>query len=290
MGQAGSQSRDNASDADAGLLPTTLLNQMLGVQYYGLGNQFPVQLGLIPQLKSGFANSAVATPFVNVSEALNTALTTTGARQVFVSRYTVPQDPSNFLRNDWGPSDFDSPHRVVIDYVWRIPGKANSFLLTGWEVSGILTAQSGQPFSIFAGPAGGELTQRVNVGGAVSMTGNPSAFLSAPVGLASLSGSCAGSFYTSAPLFSGIVGTPCLGNSSRNQFEGPNYFTHDMAVQKRFRMSLSERTAVVVRAEFFNIFNRANYYSPISQYSLDGITKNPDFGKVKSASRVALNR
>src|SRR5437762_741695 len=169
-----SQSRDNASDAAAPLLPTTLLNQMLGVQYYGLGNQFPVQLGLIPQLKSGFANSTVATPFVNVSEALNTALTTTGARQVFVSRYTVPQDPYNFLRNDWGPSDFDSPHRVVIDYVWRIPGKANSFLLAGWEVSGILTAQSGQPFSIFAGPAGGELTQRVNVGGAVTMTGNPS--------------------------------------------------------------------------------------------------------------------
>ena len=56
-----------------------------------------------------------------------------------------------------------------------------------------------------------------------------------------------------------------------------------MAVQKRFRISLSERAAVVVRAEFFNVFNRANYYNPISQYSLDGVTANPDFGKVKSA-------
>ena len=278
-----SQSRDNASNAEAPLLPTTLLNQMLGVQYYGLGNQFPVQLGLIPQLKSGFANSAVATPFVNVSEALNTALTTTGARQVFVSRYTIPQDPYNFLRNDWGPSDFDSPHRVVIDYVWRIPGRANSFLLDGWEVSGILMAQSGQPFSIFAGSAGGELTQRVNLSSAVTTTGNPAAFLNAPVGLASLSGSCATSFYASAPLFSGTTGTPCLGNSRRNLFSGPNYFANDMAVQKRFRISTTERTAVVVRAEFFNVFNRANYYNPISQYSVDGVTVNPDFGKVKSA-------
>jgi hypothetical protein len=48
-------------------------------------------------------------------------------------------------------------------------------------------------------------------------------------------------------------------------------------------VSLSERAAVVVRAEFFNVFNRANYYNPISQYSLDGVTRNPDFGKVKSA-------
>ena len=37
------------------------------------------------------------------------------------------------------------------------------------------------------------------------------------------------------------------------------------------------------RTEFYNLFDRANYFNPISQYSLDGQTINPDFGKIKSA-------
>jgi hypothetical protein len=77
------------------------------------------------------------------------------------------------------------------------------------------------------------------------------------------------------------VGTPCLGNSARNQFTGPGYVDYDMAVQKTFK--LRERIALTFRAESYNLFNHPNFYNPISSYSLDGVTPNSQFGEIKSA-------
>jgi hypothetical protein len=80
---------------------------------------------------------------------------------------------------------------------------------------------------------------------------------------------------------SGVVGTPCLGNSSRNQFTGPAYVDFDMAIQKTFK--IREIAALSLRAESYNLFNRPNYYNPISNYSLDGVTQYAQFGQIKSA-------
>jgi len=40
---------------------------------------------------------------------------------------------------------------------------------------------------------------------------------------------------------------------------------------------------LTIRSEAYNVFNRANYYNPISDFSTDGVNPNPDFGKIKSA-------
>jgi hypothetical protein len=48
-------------------------------------------------------------------------------------------------------------------------------------------------------------------------------------------------------------------------------------------MLFGEGRSLTLRTEFFNVFNHANFYNPISQMSLDGVTANPDFGKIKSA-------
>ena len=79
----------------------------------------------------------------------------------------------------------------------------------------------------------------------------------------------------------GTAGTPCLGNSARNQFTGPAYVDYDMAVQKTFK--IREVAALSFRAESYNLFNRANYYNPVSSYSLDGVTPYSQFGQIKSA-------
>jgi hypothetical protein len=78
-----------------------------------------------------------------------------------------------------------------------------------------------------------------------------------------------------------VLGSPCLGDSARNQFTGPAYVDYDMAVQKLFK--LSERLALSLRAESYNLFNRPNYYNPISTFSLDGVTEYSQFGQIKSA-------
>ncbi len=34
---------------------------------------------------------------------------------------------------------------------------------------------------------------------------------------------------------------------------------------------------------FFNLFDRANFYNPITEYSTDGVHLNPEFGIIRSA-------
>ncbi len=156
-------------------------------------------------------------------------------------------------------------------------------------LSGTFIAESGQPFTIFSGPIAGELNQRVNLTGPLATTGNPYAYFgnSAPIqlpGSACINQSAAFSPYVlqqSTGIKSGDVGTPCLGNSSRNQFTGPAYVDFDMALQKTFK--IREVAALSFRAESYNLFNRPNYYNPISSYSLDGVTQYSQFGQIKSA-------
>ena len=57
---------------------------------------------------------------------------------------------------DKGPSDHDVRHRMVGHFVWQIPGAARTrgltrLLLAGWQFSGIVSFQSGQPFSLWDG-------------------------------------------------------------------------------------------------------------------------------------------
>jgi len=54
-----------------------------------------------------------------------------------------------------GPSDFDRTHRLVLSYTWTLPQPVNrNRLLSGWAFSGVVTLQSGLPFSIYDSAAG----------------------------------------------------------------------------------------------------------------------------------------
>lgn len=282
-----SQSIDNASNSVFPLLPASIFNQLIGFQYAGLGNPYFVcpacvfsfgGFGLIPPFSTGGALPAGAS--VTGSDALAAGLTTTGLAGALVSRYNIPQDPNNFLRNDRGRSDFDMPHRLVVDFSWQVPSLTKSLRvpkwLDDWQLSGIVNIQSGQPFTIFSGPLFGELTQRANVSGAVHMTGDPSQYIST-TNLQPAGAKCS--------LFTGTAlpgpGGPCLGNSERNAYSGPGLATVDFAVDKKF--SFGETRSLSFRTEFFNLLNRANYYNPISNLSTGGVSLNPEFGQIKSS-------
>jgi len=62
------------------------------------------------------------------------------------------QDPLN-LRGDRGPGVNDQRHRFVLSAIWDLDSYAHPlahswrYLLGGWQISGILTAQTGQPYS-----------------------------------------------------------------------------------------------------------------------------------------------
>src|SRR5207245_10800221 len=64
--------------------------------------------------------------------------------------YLDPRNP----RLDWGSSDYDIRHRVVISPIWTTPwlksGKGwEGHVLGGYTLTGIFTARQGTPFSIF---------------------------------------------------------------------------------------------------------------------------------------------
>ena len=67
---------------------------------------------------------------------------------------TPPQDPLN-LRLDKGLADFDVRQRFVTSFLWDLPSPSNSgvgrWVLGGWQTNGILTIQSGRPFSATTG-------------------------------------------------------------------------------------------------------------------------------------------
>jgi hypothetical protein len=55
------------------------------------------------------------------------------------------------LKLDRGPSDFDRGQRLVLSYLWTIPGPSQLFwkpIAGGWSIAGITTFQSGTPYTV----------------------------------------------------------------------------------------------------------------------------------------------
>jgi len=287
-----SKALDNGSQAGAPLIPGPLMTQLLALNYSGLGSPLKYALGSNGTSFNPppvFTPGAIAANFSALTGLLTAGVSTTGVGRAIVTPYSIPQDPYNFLQNDYGRSDYDQTNRFILEYAWEIPTTSRSQWATGWMLSGIFTAESGQPFTIFAGPIGGEMTQRVNLTAPLTMTGDPAHYIG-NVSAISLPGtSCETQSGAMSPFViqtldgirTGTAGSPCIGDSARNQFTGPKYIDYNMVVQKTFK--IREVAALSLRAESYNLFNHPNYYNPISTFSLDGITQYSQFGQIKSA-------
>ncbi|MGH9556250.1 MAG: hypothetical protein ACRD2Y_10550, partial [Terriglobales bacterium] len=273
-----SNSQDNASSAQFQTLPITGTNTMLAYQQFTTDNFIPfcvfVPAGCLPGV-------VPTTPQINFTPG---AVTTTGAGQVLTSRYLIPQDPFNFLRDDLGRSDFHTKHRLVLDYTWDVPYWKESKWMGNWQISGIFVAQSGQPFTIFAGPVLNEVTQRVDVTGPVTITNDPDGAIdTSSLSLAGKRASCGtGGVGVNDIRYLVAPGVACTGSSGRNQFTGPGFAAFNLAIQKGFPI-FGEGRMLSLRAELYNLTDRANFYNPISTLSTDGVSQFADFGKIKSA-------
>jgi hypothetical protein len=66
----------------------------------------------------------------------------------------------------------------------------------------------------------------------------------------------------------GFLTPPALGtvgNAGRNRFRAPNYYNVDMSIGKEWKFK--ERYSAQFRAEFFNLFNRADFALPAANSS-----------------------
>ncbi|HEV3482372.1 MAG TPA: TonB-dependent receptor [Candidatus Acidoferrales bacterium] len=168
---------------------------------------------------------------------------------------------------DWGNSNYDVRHRIVISPIWATPWFRNSGgwegqALGGWTISSIFTAHTGIPFSVFDYSnsfnfyTAARLTPATPITdyhtGALVPTGAPGVFTAMTLPVPA----------SSAPL------DPALGISDfgpypknmtrRNAFRGPGAWNDDLRISKTFK--LTERFGLQFNAEGFNVFNHANTY------------------------------
>jgi hypothetical protein len=166
----------------------------------------------------------------------------------------MAQDSFN-RRAERGRSAFDRPHRFVANGVWELPSPAGKFgrtLLSGWQVSGFLTLQSGAPFEALDGAdPGGRLTMiRANVNTNLDLARmSVSQILQAG----------------GASLFRRVTAAEGLGNIGRNVLRSSGIKNVDFGLVKNTRISESVR--MQLRAEFYNLANTRNFGIPDNRVS-----------------------
>jgi hypothetical protein len=222
---------------------------------------------------------------------------TSTSQVAFISRFN---DQTN-ARASRSLSDYDRKHRWINTFTYSLPffahrsGAAHA-ALGGWDISGVVTLQSGTPFSVtdslggaaFPQPAGPILVtptfaQGFNCSNAFT-SGSTISRINGYLNRAA--------FVNDAPLDAQInnplgVQDPSatgFGNVPRNCFRGPRQFNTDFSVGKVFR--ISERQSLKFTAEFFNLTNSTSFQNPVPGNNVVDINSvaptSPTFGQITS--------
>jgi hypothetical protein len=180
-----------------------------------------------------------------------------------------PQD-SNNPDAEFGRSNFDVRHRLSLSFSYELPtarsGRAAA-LLSGWQVAGVVSLQSGRPFTVaLLSEIDNSNTGRAALG--FGANDRPNLVGSAEIGDPSVDRW----FNTEAFAFPDFGS---FGDVGRNTLEGPGLANVNLAVLKR--VELGDAAQVQLRLEGFNLLNRTNFDLP------DNFLGSPTFGQISSA-------
>jgi hypothetical protein len=190
----------------------------------------------------------------------------------------APQD-SNNIRAEYGRAVLDRRHVLNINYIYELPfftdqrglvGK----LLGGWQASGIVSYQTGLPFTVSYAtydPAGIGYIPAAVAGGRPSLLCDPNEGASRTVD--QWFNTACFTAQTAAGA-TGVVNVP--GNAPRGVVDGPPTEKVDFTLTKNIRFG--ENVSVQLRAEAFNVFNHTNFRSLSTSRALT----NTQFGQVIS--------
>ena len=170
---------------------------------------------------------------------------------------------------EYGPSNFDVRHNLVVNGVYQLPwgrslrGVAGA-LATGWSIGGVAQFSSGVPFTAYVGyDRAGDLMsdtlqQKPNVNGAVRYPRtaeqwfDPASFSLPAVGI--------------------------FGNAGRNTLRAPGVKVADLSV---FKNVPAGHATLQIRLEAFNAFNWVNLGLPSA-----AVLFNPDGSRFAGAGRI----
>lgn len=186
---------------------------------------------------------------------------TTGRGGVFSGLYT---GDVNNRRQARGRADFDRTHRFVNALIWEVPRfhKDQGFaqrLLNGWQISGVVTIQSGQPLLILDSRSGsiyGANSQRAQLCPGQTHANIPTS--------GSATSRLNDYFNTSAFCAPPAIGDGFgFGDLGRGAVEGPGQTNFDLGIAKRTTVGgLRESANLEFRCEFFNAFNHPQFANP----------------------------
>ena len=186
-----------------------------------------------------------------------------------------PQDSFN-TAGERGRSNFDVRHRLSLSYGYDLPfGKGGTFLsgdgvlptiLTGWQSFGIVTLQSGRPFTVaLLSDIDNSNTGRSTLGFGANDRPNV-------VGKAELSDRTPDRWFNTAAFAFPAFGS--FGDAGRNILDGPGFVNFNTSLMKTTK--LREGLDLQFRAEAFNLFNHPNFNLP------DNFLGSPTFGRILS--------
>jgi hypothetical protein len=156
-------------------------------------------------------------------------------------------------RDSYGLSDFDARHRFVFNGIYDLPFKSNR-LISGWELSGILQLQTGNPITILtANTFTGNATIRPDLIGSIAF---PNTLL--PNGNIQYFSGTTCTTPTAGCTF--LNTNTHFGDMARNSIIGPGFANLDFSFIKNTK--LSERFTHQFRAEMFDLTNHPNFGQP----------------------------
>ena len=181
---------------------------------------------------------------------------------------------------DYGPANWDIPHRFVASYLYELPFFKNSsksllkYLLADWQISGVTTIQSGTPVNVtFAadraniGIAG---LQRPNLVGPVpELNCQPNTAGTTDLARRELINCYDASAFALPDQFT-------FGNATRNLLRGPKFSQTDLSLMKTVPFGNSVR--LQLRMEVYNLFNQVNYMNPGASFGA------ASFGRITAAN------
>jgi hypothetical protein len=183
---------------------------------------------------------------------------------------TNSNDPANRAQQ-YGPSDFNRPQRLVINYLWAIPdfNRNHSLLgrsLSGWNLSGVTTIQSGTALTI-TDSRGGLVFGSVGASRAQMCPGATyDDILTSGSTTSRLNGYFNSSAFCAVPVtgqVNGAGGATGYGNTGRGIVTGPGQHNWDFALSKKTTVGgLREGAYIEFRSEFFNAFNHPQFSNP----------------------------
>ncbi|MEO7650837.1 MAG: TonB-dependent receptor, partial [Bryobacteraceae bacterium] len=163
---------------------------------------------------------------------------------------TRPQDAFS-LSDVRGLAAFDVRHRVVSYFSYELPWMKTNRFAGGWQLQGIIAAQSGGPLTAFDSV---DRTGRALSADRPDQIRNPNEGPKVPE-----------RWFDTGAFAALSNGSPRSGTAGRNTIIGPGLVQTDLNLMKNIRVRESQH--IEFRAEAFNVINRPNFFDPATNIS-----------------------